>query len=1374
MKRIFQAVLLLTFTWISHTVTAAFSIEYQAPADPTTAGFSAVVLVPPVPQVTEPIADDLGYPAWSIAGLDFSSQFGYQSGPLSATQKTDINNEGFTLTLRVRPLQGNAPAYDAGSNTVIGGVILDIGSRRYDFVLGINSNGNTVAVLLTSLDGFGPGDSVRGFGPNYTLNDADYHTYDLVFDPDTQSASLLIDGVERISGYTGHSQFLNDRGLAFVAASGGGMNFNLVRLTSPAASSTTLTDTFTRDLMALWNFEDKTGTVVHNAASSSNNLDGLFQGTGLSFEVGGGKVGDALRLPGGAGNYVDVINKVIPDGSPSYTWSAWFRRDTNIGAGYILESDPNFALSAVTLDGNIVRTHIQGASGDYRFRDDYVTLTDWNLITVTYDEAQGDDLAGSVYINGVFTGHVDLLNADITPLAPTTGLHIGASRDGGAGIVQGFDGLLDEVAVWTRVLTPTEIKLLYNNGNGVDILASLFGDSLKISSSYEFSVEQGTQQTDSIQLVNSSDVSQSATLEIINSHPELTISLPQDSVTIAPGATENLPLQIDATSAAVGIYEGILLEVAVDDGSTLYSNITVYVTEPGARDLPDLTIHATDIRSTTNADGSITLTANIQNRGPSPASNVEVQFYEFGNLLGETVIAEVPANGITSTSLTVPSLSSGDHLVQVIVDPAGMIPELDEDNNEASQIIHIGDTGEAEGNILVTGSLPSTVYTDSLFTLTGQAVYAINVNGTTNTDYVVKGGLVDVTIKADDGTEWVYGGIHTDINGDIRKSLQAPATPGTYRLSMTVTDQTFSGTRELVFSVTEPPPAGSTPPPPPPTTTGTGTWSYDAPSGTWIWTWTTLPVDEPTQSDLRVFSEDIHFSKNHPDSNEEITIFAAIHYWATSTDLLAHDVPVNLYVTEVTSTSPQKIKIGQTTMDSLSVGGPDFGSRYVYATWKNTGEGIYLVEVEIDPSYVEEYLLNNAATRAIVVGQIPSGLGAISGQATDALGGVGNVMIHVLDASGTELGSTLTDSTGFYLVEDVPLGDIQVRIDPPSGYQPDALTKAVTVSDQAVSTVDFQLTRQGGVPVANAGENLTITSEEQCGTVIQGSASDPDNDSLQYRWLEGGTEIFPWTAVGSNGEAYLDLCDISLGLGQHTLTLEVSDGQTTSSDEMILTLDNSAPNAAPTGGGVYSLGTLITVGGQVSDFDGDWLTYTWSEGGATYCNGQVQSVEGGTPVSLPGCDLPSLELGTHMVTLTISDDINEPVSRSITIEVVDTTAPTLAPEPNVGILWPPNHKMVDIIIQANASDDSGLPPMLSAEVTSNEPQEGLGDGDVAPDWTTPVIDQATGEITLQLRAERSGLGEGRIYTVSITATDEAGNTSTANVEIIVPHDQGKK
>jgi len=68
-------------------------------------------------------------------------------------------------------------------------------------------------------------------------------------------------------------------------------------------------------------------------------------------------------------------------------------------------------------------------------------------------------------------------------------------------------------------------------------------------------------------------------------------------------------------------------------------------------------------------------------------------------------------------------------------------------------------------------------------------------------------------------------------------------------------------------------------------------------------------------------------------------------------------------------------------------------------------------------------------------------------------------------------------------------------------------------------------------------------------------------------------------------------------------------------------------------------------------------------------------------------------------------------------------------------------------------------------VSSNEPVDGLGDGDMAPDW---II---TGNLTVNLRAERSGLGDGRIYTITVRCTDNSGNSSTRSVEVSVAHDR---
>jgi hypothetical protein len=59
----------------------------------------------------------------------------------------------------------------------------------------------------------------------------------------------------------------------------------------------------------------------------------------------------------------------------------------------------------------------------------------------------------------------------------------------------------------------------------------------------------------------------------------------------------------------------------------------------------------------------------------------------------------------------------------------------------------------------------------------------------------------------------------------------------------------------------------------------------------------------------------------------------------------------------------------------------------------------------------------------------------------------------------------------------------------------------------------------------------------------------------------------------------------------------------------------------------------------------------------------------------------------------------------------------------------------------------------------------LGDGDTGPDW------EVVGPNAVRLRAERSARGSGRVYTITITATDSAGNASTQTVNVTVPHNR---
>ncbi|MFC5468579.1 CBM35 domain-containing protein [Cohnella suwonensis] len=119
-----------------------------------------------------------------------------------------------------------------------------------------------------------------------------------------------------------------------------------------------------------------------------------------------------------------------------------------------------------------------------------------------------------------------------------------------------------------------------------------------------------------------------------------------------------------------------------------------------------------------------------------------------------------------------------------------------------------------------------------------------------------------------------------------------------------------------------------------------------------------------------------------------------------------------------------------------------------------------------------------------------------------------------------------------------------------------------------------------------------------------------------------------------------------------------------------------------------------------------------------------------------------------------------------TVGNIDKTAPLLTIELDKTSLWPANHHMVTVQAALTSSDDaSGLESVVLTSITSNEPDSGQGD-----------IEANIGskDTSFALRAERSGDGTGRIYTLTYTATDKAGNTTVASATVTVPHDQSGK
>lgn len=133
------------------------------------------------------------------------------------------------------------------------------------------------------------------------------------------------------------------------------------------------------------------------------------------------------------------------------------------------------------------------------------------------------------------------------------------------------------------------------------------------------------------------------------------------------------------------------------------------------------------------------------------------------------------------------------------------------------------------------------------------------------------------------------------------------------------------------------------------------------------------------------------------------------------------------------------------------------------------------------------------------------------------------------------------------------------------------------------------------------------------------------------------------------------------------------------------------------------------------------------------------------------------------MTLTVADS-KAPSSQSQcsgTVTVQDKTPPVITmTSVNPAVLWPANHKMVDVTVNYTATDNCGQPACKISGVTSNQP---ISSSDYS------IVDVHH----VKLSADRSGSGNGRMYTISTVCTDASGNSSTQTMGVSVPHDQGK-
>lgn len=193
---------------------------------------------------------------------------------------------------------------------------------------------------------------------------------------------------------------------------------------------------------------------------------------------------------------------------------------------------------------------------------------------------------------------------------------------------------------------------------------------------------------------------------------------------------------------------------------------------------------------------------------------------------------------------------------------------------------------------------------------------------------------------------------------------------------------------------------------------------------------------------------------------------------------------------------------------------------------------------------------------------------------------------------------------------------------------------------------------------------------------------------------------------------------------------------------------------------------VATLRVHVEDPEGEPLTVTWSIDGSVV---QVDQVPAHSPSDLSLTK--SFPLGEHGVEIAASDNRSE--SRCATqVRVTDDVPPVLSASLAVGRLWPAASELVNVGLTTSTNDCSPN-PRIEVSVFSDENQaeqqlhRALRSHAHAVILGSPDASElAPG--TLQLRAERDPLGDGRVYLVVTRAIDEAGNSSFRCSTAIVP------
>jgi hypothetical protein len=291
-------------------------------------------------------------------------------------------------------------------------------------------------------------------------------------------------------------------------------------------------------------------------------------------------------------------------------------------------------------------------------------------------------------------------------------------------------------------------------------------------------------------------------------------------------------------------------------------------------------------------------------------------------------------------------------------------------------------------------------------------------------------------------------------------------------------------------------------------------------------------------------------------------------------------------------------------------------------------------------------------------------------------------------------------------------------------------------ANSATGFVSVLITTGGGsdttAPVLTVPPPVTVSAGPACSATVAniGTATATDNCS--------SCVVINRTGVPA-GNVY--------PLGTTTITYTASDGHgnTSTGTQTVTVVDNTPPVVTPPPDVNGSCSGTIDPGTATATDNCPGVTVSGVRGDALALNAPYP-------------------IGTTTITWTALDAHGNSGSATQSVTVTPNPVVIGSAAATPSSLWPPNHTLRDVAVAYATSGGCGPVSCSITAITSNEPDNGLGDGDVAND--TQIVDATH----VKLRAERAGGGAGRVYTLTITCTD-GNTTATKTVTVSVPLNQ---